>query len=390
MPQKSPFEFGRELTSQELVDRKEELDTVVRTMEGGGRLFLIGPRRFGKTSILRAATELAESAGTVVIRHDAEAYPTLRLLAEAIVAEAASRLSTSAEKAGKKVRGFFGALRPEIGYNPLDGSFSASLNSGTPKQETKLLATVLDGLDQMAADSGRTVAVVIDEFQHVIQSGSPAGGIAAERQLRAAVQRHENVSYIFAGSKTKMLAEMTGDSSRPFYRLGSRLFIGPIPREDFAPFLLQGFRDSGYHADDVAVQTILDLAEDVPYNVQRLAHECWNDLRDKNGNTLVAQDVARILNRIVSRDDPFYTQTWNRLKKTQQKALLAMIESNGIGLYSSATVRKYDLPLASMQTALQALVRIGVAREEETQGSVRLKLEDPFFAVWVRLFVPPF
>ena len=61
----TPFEFGRELSGSELVDREDELAMVVRTMQEGGRLFLIGPRRYGKTSILRAATETAEAGCTV-------------------------------------------------------------------------------------------------------------------------------------------------------------------------------------------------------------------------------------------------------------------------------------------------------------------------------------
>ena len=50
MPKQNPFEFGRELSAAELVDRDEERAAVVHAMEEGGRLFLIGPRRFGKTS----------------------------------------------------------------------------------------------------------------------------------------------------------------------------------------------------------------------------------------------------------------------------------------------------------------------------------------------------
>ncbi|HET6567536.1 MAG TPA: ATP-binding protein [Rhodothermales bacterium] len=393
MQAKNPFEFGRELSGAELVDRGEELATVVRTMGESGRLFLIGPRRFGKTSILRVAAERAEAEGTVVFRYDAEAYPTLRLLAESVVAEAASRLTGTVERAGKKLREFFGALRPQVSFNPLDNTFSASITTDTPAPDTTLLTAVLDGLDRMAGDAGRRVALVIDEFQQVIEQDGSSGGLAIERQLRAAVQRHEHLAYVFAGSKTGMLAEMTGDPSRPFYRLGARLFIGPIPRGDFSRFLRSGFEGTGFEVDEEAVTEILDLAEDVPYNVQRLAHECWNDLRsgggtsDSTGAGLGAADVRAVLERVVRRDDPFYTQTWNRLTSTQQKALLALVRSSGEGLFAKDTLRTYGVASSTMRTALEALVRVGIARQEETLGSVRLRLEDPFFASWMKLFV---
>ena len=391
VPAKNPFEFGRELSGTELVDREEELATVVRTMEQGGRLFLIGPRRFGKTSILRAATEQAEAEGVVVLRHDAEAYPALRLLAEAVVAEAARRLTGTVERAGKKLREFFGALRPQISFNPLDNTFSASLTTEASAPEATLLTAVLDGLDRMAGDAGRRVAVVIDEFQQVVEQGGSGGGVIAERQLRAVVQQHDHVAYVFAGSKTSLLTEMTGDPSRPFYRLGARLFIGPVPRADFARFLQGGFETAGFEIEEDAITAILDLAEDVPYNVQRLAHECWNYLRDHQGERmsekLEAADVRSVLERLVRRDDPFYTQTWNRLTATQQKALLALVGGSGQGLFAKEVLRTYGLPLSTMRTALEALVKVGIARQEEALGSVRLRLEDPFFAAWLRLFV---
>jgi uncharacterized protein len=291
-------------------------------------------------------------------------------------------LTGPVERAGKKLLEFFGSLRPQVRYNPLDGSFSTSLSAEPSLPETRLLADVLDGLDRLAADSGQRVTVIIDEFQRVVE-----GGIEAERQLRAAVQRHAHVGYVLAGSRTTLLAEMTGDASRPFYRLGSRLFLGPVPRADFLPFLRRGFEEAGFAIDDGAAEAILDLAEDVPYNVQRLAHACWNEMREGALTSLGTDDVRSVLRQVVSRDDPFYTQMWNRLTSVQQKVLLALAHTGGEGLYGKVVLGTYDLPLSTMRTALEALVKTGIARTEETQGTIRTLLEDPFFGEWVRLFV---
>jgi len=40
----NPFQFGRELGADELVDRGEEIAEVVATIGQGGKLFLVGPR----------------------------------------------------------------------------------------------------------------------------------------------------------------------------------------------------------------------------------------------------------------------------------------------------------------------------------------------------------
>ena len=71
----NPFRFGGDLDADELVDRVEETALVEATIRNGEKLFLIGPRRFGKTSILRSADEKLTAAGAVVLRLDAETYP---------------------------------------------------------------------------------------------------------------------------------------------------------------------------------------------------------------------------------------------------------------------------------------------------------------------------
>src|SRR5437870_13851724 len=67
----NPFQFGRELGAGELVDREEEIAQVARTIRQGGKLFLVGPRRFGKTSVLKAAEDRLLSEGAAVLRCDA-------------------------------------------------------------------------------------------------------------------------------------------------------------------------------------------------------------------------------------------------------------------------------------------------------------------------------
>ena len=251
-----------------------------------------------------------------------------------------------------------------------------------------MLTTLLDGLDRMAADSGRKVAVVIDEFQHVLKLQGPGDGLAAERQLRAAIQRHRHVAYVLSGSKIGLLSQMTSDPARPFYRLGSRLFVGPVPRNDFRTFIRTGFESARTNVEEDAITAILDLAEDVPYNVQRLAHSCWNHARAREqSGTLSTTDVNQVLDRLVRRDDPFYTQVWNRLTAVQQRALLALVKTKGVGLFSHATLKRHELPLSSLRSAVQKLTNSGIARPEETMGSIRHRLEDPFFAAWIELFV---
>jgi len=392
----NPFQFGRELGVAELVDREEEVNEVIRTVQQGGKLFLIGPRRFGKTSILKAAEDRLTSDGAVVLRYNAESFPTLDLLVARIIADTARNLKSSVERAGRQVRKFFARLRPEVSFNVTDLEWTAKLGAAEAEDEEKhvaLLVEALDGLERLARAQPATqpVGLVIDEFQKIAETG----GQAAEAQIRAAIQRHRRTGYVFAGSKTRLLTAMTMDAARPFYRLGSLRFVGPLPRADFRRFLRDKFTASRFKiaaagkGQNDPLDLLLDLAEEVPYNVQLLAHVCWEHLSgggNANGRTLTEAVVRQSLELVVRRYDPFYTQLWNSLTPIQQKTLVTVIAERGVNLQSQKVMKALGKGPSTVKRALEAMTARDILRDEESLGSVRIRFEDPFFGQWIGMF----
>lgn len=378
----NPFQFGRELAPQELVDREDDVAAVVATMLEGGKLFLVGPRRHGKTSILRAAEDRVTNRRGIVLRYDAEAFTNVDLLSARILSDTAERLTPTTEKAGKAITAFFRSVRPMATYDATENKWSVSL-AGTPGRHegAPLLADVLDGVERAARRTSRTVAVVIDEFQKVV-----AAGPDAEAQIRASIQRHRKVGYVFAGSDTRLIADMTADPRRPFYKLGDVRFVGALPRADFGAFLERGFAAGDIRLAPGAIDAILDLAEEVPYNVQLLAHECWDLARAARSRVLTPAKVREARDTAALRHDPIYSQLWVALAPSQQKALLALRQESG-GLFSMDVTRRYAMSASLMQKAVTLLENKGIIREEQAMGASRLRFEDPLFAAWIDLVV---
>jgi len=387
---KNPFEFGRELGANELVDREAEIAEVVETIRRGGKLFIIGPRRYGKTSILKAAEDRLTEDGAALLRFDAETYASLDLLASAIVAETAKRLKGSVERVGEQVRKFFSRLRPELSFSVAEREWTAKLGVNVSETGTAaigFLVEALNGFEELAKaqSASRAVGLVIDEFQKIIE----IGGQAAEAQIRAAIQRHKRAGYVFAGSKTRLLTKMTMEPARPFYRLGQLRFVGPLPRKDFREFLVRHFAESKFTVESPAIDFILDVAEEVPYNVQMLAHSCWAELRTRTSaaeRALSRSLVGESLERLVRQYDPFYTQLWTALTAVQQKTLRAVIVHGGANLQSMKVVHAIGKGASTVRRSLGALVDRGILREDESGGVTRLRFEDPFFAHWIRMF----
>ncbi len=327
----------------------------------------------------------------VVLRFDAESYPSLDMLVTSLISAAAKGLKGPVERVGDQIRSFFSRLRPELTFNITQESWSAKLGmniASSQEAHVMLLVEALNGLEALAAAQPKTqpVGLIIDEFQRIIE----LGGIQAESQIRAAIQRHQRIGYVFAGSKTRLLTAMTLDAARPFYRLGSVHFIGPVPAKDFEAFLDAKFRQSGFLIEDTAaIRMILQRAEDVPYNVQLLAHTCWNQLRNrptKPSPSLSTQTVKEAMELIVRQYDPFYTQIWSSLTSIQQKTLIAVIQEGGAKLQSQKVAQSVGKGASTIQRSLSSLSDKELLREEEHEGGVRMRFEDPFFAQWIRAF----
>ncbi|MGH9599408.1 MAG: AAA family ATPase [Terracidiphilus sp.] len=386
---RNPFQFGRELGLGSLVDRADELAAVEQTVREGGKLFLIGPRRFGKTSILRTAADRLAAESAVILRLDAESFPTLDLLVAGIVTGAATHLKGGVRRAGEQVRRFFQSLRPELDYSMPDNAWSVRLGIDSSRHDrTVLLTEALNGLEKLARaqPSRRPVGLIVDEFQRVIE----LGGSDAERQIRAAIQTHSRTGYVFAGSKTRMLNDMVTSADRPFYRLGTKIFLGPIPRKDFGGFLRKKFLESGFSVEEQAIGAILDLAEDVPYNVQMLAHSCWSRLRDSAAAaapSLTVLLVQETLARLVRQHDPFFVQLWTALTSIQQQTLLAVVVQQGVNLQSIRTAQAIGRGPATIRKSLQSMIATGILREDPSMKSRRMRFEDPFFALWIRMTI---
>ena len=262
----NPFVFGRILDATEIVDREHELGTLVKRLRQGQRHFLIGPRRYGKSSLLAAAAAQATQAGAPTVLVNAESYTSLNALAGGIVAAASTVISLNLKERLVGVAEWFSAVRPVAEYDAISDSVKVSIAPKDTAPAAQTVAEALGSLDVLAKARGHTIGVIIDEFQVVTEFG----GIDAERILRAAVQQHRHLSYVFAGSHTRMLLSMTTEHDRPFYRLGRLTVLGARAAggvREISSATGSGVATSSIGED--ALARVFDLCRDVP--VQRAA-----------------------------------------------------------------------------------------------------------------------
>jgi hypothetical protein len=103
---------------------------------------------------------------------------------------------------------------------------------------------------------------------------------------------------------------------------------------------------------------IVELAGNLPYDVQRLAHELWDDARADGRRTVGLEDLHATLTRLLGEHDSLFEAAWQRLTLAQRAALRAAVLQEGRELLSADTRARYRLSGAStVQASLAALVR---------------------------------
>jgi hypothetical protein len=138
-----------------------------------------------------------------------------------------------------------------------------------------------------------------------------------------------------------------------------------IPAAVFAPWLEARFTKTGLRAEAGLGEAIVDLAGNLPYDVQRLAHETWDDVRAAGGRRVGVDDLHRTLGRLLAEQDTMFEAMWLRLTLAQRAALRAVVFQRGRELLSADARTRHRLGgPSSIQRSLGALVKQEIVLKE--------------------------
>jgi hypothetical protein len=374
----NPFVYGEIVTAAAFADREVERDRLARDLLAGQKVFLISPRRYGKSSLVRHVLRRLAKQGVLTVEVTVASSSSYVGFLEAY-ARALLMADTPVGRLRQWTAELLRAVRPEVRFEteaPGTSRFAVAFPSvQTDRDITRLSHEVFALPGKIAASRKRRMAIALDEFQAV---GTFNGG-SVEHALRAAVQDQRQVGYVFAGSEPSLMERML-TSKRPFYKAGPVMRLEKIHPDDFAAFLEGRFAGSGMRPEPGLGAAIVDLAGNVPYDVQRLAHEMWDDLRAAGRKTATVDDLHTTLTRLLQEHGPLFEHDWQRLTLAQRGTLRALVLENGREVLSGDVRTRHRLAGASsVQSSLAALVKADVI----TKDGPRYSLVDSLFREWV-------
>jgi hypothetical protein len=374
MPARNPFRYGALALDEAFTDRDRELKELVADVMNGQDVVVFAPRRFGKSSLVWRASQRLVRRRALVARVDLMTTPTKARLAEKLAKTIHEDIASPLFRARERLRVFQGLrVQPTITIDPDDTSVGFSFGAGhSPEDIDETIERLLALPAQLAADRGRQVALVLDEFQEVadIDPGLP-------RLMRAVFQEQPEVAHVYLGSRRHMMERIFNDVNEPFWRSAKQVELGVIEPRAFARHVERRFADTERSVEPDVLEALVGMTGGHPYATQELSYFLWQ--ATPLGETATAERFESALTDLLRSEHAHFGLVWEGASAAQRLVLQALAREPGSPLAGDYR-RRHGLPGAStVQRALGYLERQELVARD--RGAARIA--EPFLGEWI-------
>ena len=172
-----------------------------------------------------------------------------------------------------------------------------------------------------------------------------------------------------------MMIDLFSDPKNPFYKFGDMIFLQKIAKQEWIPFIVGRFQDTGKQIPEDIAAYIADRAENHPYYVQQLSQLAWfrtsgictKDIVDSAFEGLEAQ-LGLVFSLIIDSLTP------------TQIGFLQAVANGETSFTSQEVLNKYKLGssanVKNIKNALEKKELIDILPDSIT-------LQDPVFKHWL-------
>jgi uncharacterized protein len=369
----TPFVFGKIADKENFTNRKKDIDYLTNNFKGLVNTIIISPRRWGKTSLVRKATEIIVNDKDYLICHiDVFNCRTqeqfLNTFANAILK--ASYNVWDEFVAGTKK--YLSHMLPKISIN--DGGQGYELTLGIDfKEKENTLDEILDLPQKLAVEKNKSFIVCIDEFQNINEYDDSLG---FQRKLRAHWQLHNDVCYCLYGSKRHMLLDIFNEYSMPFYKFGDIIFLDKICRSDWELFITKRFDETNKTISTALAGEIADRMKNHPYYVQQLCQQVWLRTTETVSPEILNESFDALVNQL----SLLFTNLLDSFSSKQISFLIAIAKGEE-NFSSKEVLTNYQLGTSAN---IKNLKNVALKKDiiDILPGN-KIVFQDPVFEYWI-------
>jgi hypothetical protein len=368
----NPFRFSGPLAPEDMIDRDPEADDLLALAQGGHSFRLVGPRRYGKTTLLRRVLEAAEVQGMATVLIDLQ---DVLSIAEIVVRieRGYDRLKGAIRR---QVENFLRSWN--IGLALGGGGFTATLQRNPNVDAESVLLRLLELPAALFERDGTTSLIVFDEIQDVLAVPG------ADGKIRSVIQHQANAAtYAFAGSAPGVMQQLFADPRRPLLDQAVPKHLDPLPLDDVAAYVAARFKQTNREIG-AALEPLLEFTRGHPQRSMMVAHYLWQ--RTPQGDSADESTWVTALDQATADTTPLMRAIWRALTPNERRVARALAVVT-TPLYSEETATAVGIKRTSIRAALDSLI----ANADVIDGGTRPRLTDPMFEHWLeaRGLTPP-
>lgn len=364
MVQPSPFPYQGPLAPAEVSGRDDVAQDLAQRLVDRRLTALLGPRRYGKTSLLKRVTADLAEVGPDTVWIDLYECTSMADLAAAF---------------DRGLAGVTGPVRRAL--DSIAGTLSIRLGFvGVELSRTRRdrpdPVLVLRSLLQVLVEAAQRqpLVLVLDEFSGIAEVDGAAG------LLRTELQHHyRDLGIVFAGSQPSTMRALFTDQAQPFFAQADLLELGPLTDRAVVDIVAGGFDRTGRDAGATPGR-VTALAEGHPQRAMQLADAVWQ--RTEPGGSADAETWEAALAATRASVDIGSERLYELLPSGHQR-VLRVVAAGGSVYGAAADV--LDLAAGTARAGVAALLGNGYLARRDGD---RLVVVDPLFADWIRRRFP--
>lgn len=388
------FSFGAPLPPSLLYGRDTLIANIVRrllTINEGVRndIALIGPRRVGKSSILRSLESRLSDKKILPIYIDCEGLDLISFLKAYgnTIIEADLKRRGMVGKFGEQIkRGFtevlavlseaLGKVRSVEASSPLVKflELRIELERTAQKLTDEDIYALFESTISLPERLGVKCVAMFDEFQETKNYSLLRGDFHSN--FRNLTQRQKNVGYVYTGSAVGMIQEIFGAPENPLAGNVEMLYVEPFSEETAKAFLKERLAEAGILISDGSAKYLYEITGGFP------AYLNWAGLRicdvAKEGR-VDDETVKEVHEAMLSVKSPIYPMIDRQLVRLGKKTknllkIIALGYTNPVDIGRESNAR-------NVYVYLDRLQKYGILQKTEDG---KYQIIDPVIAAYLR------
>ena len=356
--ERSPFPYHGPLKPEQVTGREELRQDLAQRITDRRLTAVIGPRRYGKTSLLKRVAADLEAVGPQPVWFDFYELTSM--------SDLAARVDRGLGAVIGPVRQVLGSIASTMSLNL--GVLSAELSRSARQRPDPLLSLqrLLEALVKTA--ERQDLFVVFDEFSGITRVDGAAGVVRTELQ-----HHFQSLGIVFAGSEPSTMRTLFSLQNQPFFSQADLVEIGPLDDAELYRIIDNGFDRTQRTAGGVT-SSIVAFAEGHPQRAMQLADAAWRLVG--SGEIASSRTWEHALGEVRGNVDSGFERFYSSIPIGHQRTLRALASSGSIYGKAAAFV---DLSPGTARDAAEALVGNGILRRRDEQ----LKVTDPLLSDWL-------